>query len=83
MSTAPDAALTARHFSLNGVPVFVTGGAAGIGADIVRAFAAQGAKVGFVDAFFAAQAVMPGMQRGGGVIVNVGAASWLMKSADH
>ena len=29
--------------------VFVTGGASGIGADIVRAFAAQGAKVGFVD----------------------------------
>jgi D-xylose 1-dehydrogenase len=27
----------------------VTGGASGIGADIVRAFAAQGAKVGFVD----------------------------------
>ncbi len=29
--------------------VFVTGGATGIGADIVRAFAAQGAKVAFVD----------------------------------
>jgi NAD(P)-dependent dehydrogenase (short-subunit alcohol dehydrogenase family) len=29
--------------------VFVTGGASGIGADIVRAFAGQGAKVGFVD----------------------------------
>ena len=34
-------------------------------------------------AFFAAQAVVPGMQRrGSGVIVNVGSASWLMKSAD-
>ncbi|HEV2516975.1 MAG TPA: SDR family oxidoreductase [Devosia sp.] len=29
--------------------MFVTGGASGIGADIVRAFAGQGAKVGFVD----------------------------------
>lgn len=163
MATAPDAPLTARYCSLKGVPVFVTGGATGIGADIVRAFAAQGAKVGFVDidvaaaqalvaslddaptrplfttgdvtrieelraavgataaafgdigvlvnnvanddrhdfgsvdvaafdktvavnlrpAFFAAQAVMPDMQRrGGGAIINVGSASWLMKSAD-
>jgi NAD(P)-dependent dehydrogenase (short-subunit alcohol dehydrogenase family) len=39
----------ARFPSLIGVPVFVTGGATGIGADIVRAFAAQGAKVGFID----------------------------------
>jgi NAD(P)-dependent dehydrogenase (short-subunit alcohol dehydrogenase family) len=29
--------------------VFVTGGASGIGADIVRAFAGQGSRVGFVD----------------------------------
>lgn len=29
--------------------MFVTGGASGIGADIVRAFAGQGSKVGFVD----------------------------------
>ena len=35
--------------SLRGRTVFVTGGASGIGADIVRAFADQGAKVGFVD----------------------------------
>ncbi len=39
----------ARYPSLNGKTVFVTGGASGIGADIVRAFADQGAKVGFVD----------------------------------
>ncbi len=35
--------------SLNGKTVFVSGGAQGIGAEIVRAFAAQGAKVGFLD----------------------------------
>lgn len=35
--------------SLKGRSVFVTGGASGIGAEIVRAFARQGARVGFVD----------------------------------
>ena len=35
--------------SLKGKAVFVTGGASGIGADIVRAFAQQGSRVGFVD----------------------------------
>ena len=44
-----DPALAARYPSLQDVTVFITGGATGIGADIVRAFAAQGAKVGFVD----------------------------------
>jgi NAD(P)-dependent dehydrogenase (short-subunit alcohol dehydrogenase family) len=39
----------ARYPSLKGKTVFVTGGASGIGAEIVKAFAAQGAKVGFVD----------------------------------
>ncbi len=39
----------ARYPSLEGKTVFVTGGASGIGAEIVKAFAAQGAKVGFVD----------------------------------
>ncbi len=35
--------------SLEGKTVYVTGGASGIGAEIVRAFAAQGSRVGFVD----------------------------------
>lgn len=35
--------------SLKDKSVYVTGGASGIGAEIVRAFAAQGARVGFVD----------------------------------
>lgn len=35
--------------SLKGRVAFVTGGASGIGADVVRAFHGQGAKVGFVD----------------------------------
>ena len=39
----------ARYPSLSGKTVFLTGGASGIGAEIVKAFAAQGAKVGFVD----------------------------------
>ena len=39
----------ASYPSLKGKTVFVTGGASGIGAEIVKAFAAQGAKVGFLD----------------------------------
>ncbi len=39
----------ARYPSLEGAVIYVTGGASGIGADIVRAFAEQGARVGFVD----------------------------------
>ena len=39
----------ATYPSLKGVPVVVTGGASGIGAETVRAFAEQGANVGFVD----------------------------------
>ncbi|MHA6690353.1 SDR family NAD(P)-dependent oxidoreductase [Devosia sp. A449] len=40
---------TARYPSLVGTPVVISGGASGIGEALVRSFAAQGAKVGFVD----------------------------------
>jgi NAD(P)-dependent dehydrogenase (short-subunit alcohol dehydrogenase family) len=39
----------ATYPSLNGKSVIVTGGASGIGAEIVRAFAGQQSRVGFVD----------------------------------
>ena len=35
--------------SLKQAVVYITGGASGIGAEIVRAFAAQGSRIGFVD----------------------------------
>lgn len=153
----------ARYPSLRCKRVFVTGGGSGIGADIVRAFAQQGAFVAFADrdaaasqtllagmgadvealfieadladmeavrgaiqaaaerfgdieilvnntandarhdfmdisserfdelmtiniktAFFAAQAVMPGMlRRGGGAIVNLGSTGWKNKVAGY
>lgn len=44
--------------SLRGKSVRVTGGASGIGAEIVAAFAAQGARVGFVDLDAAAGAAL-------------------------
>ncbi|MGR3467692.1 MAG: SDR family NAD(P)-dependent oxidoreductase [Shimia sp.] len=40
---------SARYPSLEGETVLLTGGSSGIGAEIVRGFARQGAKVGFVD----------------------------------
>ncbi|MDP9137315.1 MAG: SDR family oxidoreductase, partial [Pseudomonadota bacterium] len=41
--------MDATYKSLKQRPVFITGGATGIGEAMVRAFAAQGAHVGFVD----------------------------------
>lgn len=40
---------SARYASLKNASVVVTGGASGIGAEMVRAFAAQGARVAFLD----------------------------------
>ena len=40
---------TARYASLQDRSVLITGGATGIGAALVEAFAAQGARVGFID----------------------------------
>jgi NAD(P)-dependent dehydrogenase (short-subunit alcohol dehydrogenase family) len=44
-----DTTRLARYPSLAGRTVFVTGGGSGIGASIVAAFAAQGARVAFID----------------------------------
>ncbi len=41
--------MSARYADLEGRVVFITGGATGIGAAFVEAFAAQGAKVAFID----------------------------------
>lgn len=41
--------MTASYHDIQGKSVLVTGGASGIGASIVRAFCAQGARVGFFD----------------------------------
>jgi D-xylose 1-dehydrogenase len=48
----------ATYPSLKGRSVFVTGGASGIGAETVAAFARQGARVGFVDLDEAASAAL-------------------------
>ncbi len=47
--TRPPTERLARYPSLVDKVVYVTGGASGIGAEIVAAFADQGARVGFVD----------------------------------
>ncbi|MBC08430.1 SDR family oxidoreductase [Thalassospira sp.] len=41
--------MTASYHDIDGKSVLVTGGASGIGASMVRAFCAQGARVGFFD----------------------------------
>ena len=50
----------ARYPSLSGRAVLVTGGASGIGAQVVRRFAEQGARVGFLDFDAAAGAAVAG-----------------------
>lgn len=64
-STSPGAA-AARYPSLNGRPVFVTGGGSGIGAAIVAAFARQGAPVAFIDVAEAASAALARQLEGEG-----------------
>lgn len=59
--------LAARYPSLAGRVVFITGGASGIGEGLVRAFVAQGARVGFVDLHAAAgQALAMQLEPGAG-----------------
>jgi len=56
--------------SLEGTVVTITGGASGIGAEMVRAFAGQGAKVGFVDLDEASGAALVTELRKGGATVH-------------
>ncbi|MEO1102574.1 MAG: SDR family oxidoreductase [Pseudomonadota bacterium] len=50
--------------SLKGKTVFITGGASGIGAEMVTAFAAQGSKVGFLDLDTTASQAIAGKTEG-------------------
>ena len=56
--------------SLKNKSVFITGGASGIGAAMVRAFAGQGAKVGFVDLDAGAAEALVSELRGDGGLVS-------------
>ena len=51
----------ATYPSLAGRAVLVTGGASGIGASVVEHFAAQGARVGFIDLEFVVERVQGNM----------------------
>ena len=62
----PAAATLATYPSLRGRTVFVTGGATGIGAGIVSAFAQQGARVAFVDIAADAAAALADRLEGAG-----------------
>ena len=46
---SPSSSTRARYPSLDGRSVLITGGATGIGASLVEAFVAQGARVAFID----------------------------------
>ena len=59
----------AAYPSLAGKTVFVSGGASGIGEAVVRAFAGQGAKVGFVDVMDKQGADLAAELAGGGATV--------------
>jgi NAD(P)-dependent dehydrogenase (short-subunit alcohol dehydrogenase family) len=61
---APVALAGVRFNSLQGRSVVITGGAGGIGADMVRAFAAQGCTVGFLDREVAAGEALAAGLRG-------------------
>ena len=52
---------TVRYASLGGRHILITGGASGIGGEMVKAFAAQEARVHFIDVDEAAGAEMTGM----------------------
>jgi D-xylose 1-dehydrogenase len=56
----------ATYPSLKGMPVIVSGGASGIGEGLVRAFAEQGSRVGFVDIMSEAGRKLEAELRGGG-----------------
>ena len=56
----PTPAASARYPSLQDRAVLITGGATGIGATLVEAFAAQGARVGFIDLDASAGAALVG-----------------------
>ncbi len=57
--------VSARYGDLEGAPVIITGGASGIGAALVAAFAAQGARVAFLDRdAAAAEKLLAGLDRG-------------------
>jgi NAD(P)-dependent dehydrogenase (short-subunit alcohol dehydrogenase family) len=63
-TTASSTTYTARYPSLAGRTVFISGGASGIGETLVRAFHAQGAKVGFCDIDSAAGDALANQLRG-------------------
>ena len=60
--------------SLKGAVAFVTGGASGIGEEIVRAFAGQGSQVGFIDIDAGRGRALADELAGGGATIHFEAA---------